>query len=135
MGDYCPAIAYTERAQQKKSGSTDFFVGILFFYMEKAAISRSLPREDQIRKSCLPILEAIVAVNGTICAGFERNLAFFSAVCAYSIKHGAVAATCVFFASLTASFATLGLVCEALFSIEFLFTGGENEFLSAIFAD
>ena len=38
-------------------------------------------------------------------------------------------------ASLTASLAAGGLVLEALLGVEFLFTGSENKFIAAVFAN
>ena len=44
-------------------------------------------------------------------------------------------ATSVVLASVTACLAALGLVLEATLSVEFLLTGGENEFVAALFAN
>ena len=82
--------------------------------------------------------EAIAAVDRTVCTGLERNFAGTAAGSAYSVKHLALAALAVVgstFAGITAGFAALRLIGEALFSKKLLLVGGEGEFLSAIFAD
>ena len=89
----------------------------------------------------MPLLfsETIAAINGTITAGFEGDLAGLAAFSAYSIIHLAgaavVSARVVALAGVTASFAALGLVGETFFCVKFLFAGSESEFVSAIFAD
>ena len=68
--------------------------------------------------------------------GLEGNLARLAAGSANSVIHltfGAFSARGL--ASLTARLTTLRLVGEAFFSIKFLFTCSEGEFLSAILAD
>jgi hypothetical protein len=77
--------------------------------------------------------EAIAAVNRAIFSGLEGNLAFCTAVCANCIIEG-LSASGSSLACVTASFASLGLILEALFCIEFLLTGGEHKLVAAIFA-
>jgi hypothetical protein len=82
------------------------------------------------------VLEALAAVDGTIVVGLEGNLALLATVSAYSVEHlasGSLATACL--ARLTALTASLGLIGEALLSVEFLLAGRENELLSAILAD
>ena len=88
------------------------------------------------RKGLLALLssEALAAVNGTILAGLEGNLASLAAGSADSVKHLAGSAA-TGLAGIAAGFAALGLVFEALFCIELLLTGGEHEFVAAFFAD
>ena len=83
----------------------------------------------------LSILKAFAAVNRAVITRLERNLASLSALRAYCIIHLACLNAVCCFASIAARFATLRLICEALFSIKFLLTGSKGEFLSAIFAD
>jgi hypothetical protein len=77
--------------------------------------------------------EAIAAVYRFAFGGLERNFAFLAAFCANCGEVLSLSLACVL-SCISASFASLGFVLEALFCIEFLFTGGENEFVSAIFA-
>jgi hypothetical protein len=83
----------------------------------------------------LSILEAFAAVDRTVIAGLEGNLAGLSTACAYCIIHLACLSAVCCFASIAARFATLRLVGKALLSIKFLLTGSEGEFLSTILAD
>ena len=78
--------------------------------------------------------EALAAENGTIGLGLEGHLGLAAAAGAGSGKE-LTGTTGGVLASVTASLAALGLVLEAALSIEFLFTGGENEFLAALFAN
>ena len=78
--------------------------------------------------------EALAAVHGTVSLGLEGNLCLAAAACAGSSEKF-TGATCVVLASVTASLAALGLILEAALSIEFLLTGGEGEFLAALFAN
>jgi hypothetical protein len=85
----------------------------------------------------LAVAEAVAAVDGTVVAGLEGDLAGLAALSADSFEHlagGRVGAGHTL-AGITAGLATLGLVGEAFLSVELLLTGGENEFLSAILAD
>jgi hypothetical protein len=84
----------------------------------------------------LLVAEAIAAIDRTVIMGFKGNLACLTASGANGVIHltfGAFATSVL--ASLTAGLTTLGFVGETLFSIKFLLTGGESEFLSAILAD
>lgn len=84
--------------------------------------------------------ETIAAVNGAVIAGLERNLAGFAAIGANGVVHLTVTATATTgagspLAGVTARFAALGLIVEALLSKELLLSGCESELLSAILAD
>lgn len=71
------------------------------------------------RVGCELFTEAIAAVDRTVCTGLERNFAGTAAGSAYSVKHLALAALAVVgstFAGITAGFAALRLIGEALFS-------------------
>jgi len=83
------------------------------------------------------LAEAIRAVDRTVRAGLEGNLAGFAAACANCIVHLTVAAATgrALLAGGTAILAALGFIRETLFRVEFLLAGGEGEALSAIFAD
>ena len=76
--------------------------------------------------------ETIAAVYRAIFSGLEGNLAFCTAFCANCIIEG-LCASGSSLACVAASFASLGLILEALFSIEFLLTGGEHKFITAVF--
>ena len=78
--------------------------------------------------------EALAAEHGTVGLGLEGNLCLTAATGAGSGKEFTGAASSVL-ASVTASLAALGLVLEAALSVEFLLTGGENEFIAALFAN
>jgi hypothetical protein len=77
--------------------------------------------------------KAFAAVNRTVLTGLERNLGFATASSTSSGEPLSFAAGGVF-ASIPAGFATLGFIYETFFSVEFLFSGGEYEFISAFFA-
>jgi hypothetical protein len=83
------------------------------------------------------IAETIAAIDGTVVAGLEGNLARFAAFRADGVIHLtlAVSAAGVLLAGIPACLAALGFIGEAFFSVEFLFAGGESEFLTAVFAD
>ena len=100
---------------------------------------RAMPAESGRKTACLPesaslSLEAGVTVNRTILLGLERNLCCGTALGANSVKHLSGSALSVLLC-LTAAAAAAGLILQTLFCIEFLLTGGENEFCSAIFAN
>ena len=78
--------------------------------------------------------EALAAVNRTIGLGLEGNLCLAAACCTCSCKELTGAAGGVL-ASVAAGLAALGLILEAALCVEFLLTGGENEFLAALFAN
>jgi hypothetical protein len=83
----------------------------------------------------LLLAEAVAAVNGTIVAGLERNLAFASAFSAHSIIHlSCTAASAGNLAGVAALFAALRLIRESFFGEKLLFTGGKHEFAATVFA-
>jgi hypothetical protein len=69
-------------------------------------------------------MKGILVRSTALCAHRVIHFARAIGICASSRLAGAAA-----------GLATAGLVLEALLSIEFLFTGGENEFRAAVFAD
>ena len=83
--------------------------------------------------------EALTAVDRTVSAGLEGNLSGTAAAIADHVIHLTLAAvavaTVLLTAGGTAGRAAAGLILEALFCIEFLFTCGESEFLAAILAN
>ena len=84
------------------------------------------------------LAEAVAAINRTVGTGLEGNFAGLAAACADRVIHLTVAAATTGRALLaggTAILATLGLIGETLFRVEFLLAGGEGEAGSAIFAD
>ena len=78
--------------------------------------------------------EALAAVNGTIGLGLEGNLCLTAATGASSGEE-LTGATGAVLAGITAGLAALGLVLEAALCVELLLTGGENEFVAALFAN
>ena len=78
--------------------------------------------------------EALAAVNRTVLSGLEGNLSFGSAGSAGSGEHFLLRSGFVF-TGIAALFASLGLVYEASFSVEFLLAGCENKFGSAFLAN
>ena len=103
-------------------------------------------KQDRLTRSCFLFVqlqqlavsahlsEALAAENGTIGLGLEGNLSLAAATCAGSGEELTGTAGSVL-ASVTASLAALGLVLEAALCVEFLLTGGENEFVAALFAN
>ena len=84
----------------------------------------------------LSISETVAAVNRTVGAGLEGNLALLAALGANGVKHLTLAALAGSVLSChTAISAALGLVGETFFSVKLLLSGSESEFLSAILAD
>ena len=77
--------------------------------------------------------EALAAVYWAIFSWSERNFCFFAAASANSSEHFSVSFF-VSFASVSACLASLWLVLEAFFCVEFLLTSGENELSSTLFA-
>jgi len=77
--------------------------------------------------------EALAAVHGAVGLGLKGDLRLTSAggTGGGEILTGATGGS---LAGIAAGFAALGLILEAAFSIELLFTGGEHEFLAALFA-
>ena len=79
--------------------------------------------------------EALAAVNRAIFTGSEGNAGFLAAGSADSGEHLSLGlGSAAVLAGVTAVSASLGLVLKASFSVELLLTGGENEFLAAVFA-
>ena len=76
---------------------------------------------------------ASAAVHSLTLSRIEGHLASCAAVCAYGVEHlsGSLGAV---LSCIAASLASLGLVLEALLSIELLLTCGEHEIRAAIFA-
>ena len=84
----------------------------------------------------LSISETVAAVNGTVGARLEGNLALLAALGANGVKHLTLAALAGSVLSChTAISAALGLVGETFFSVKLLLSGSESEFLSAFLAD
>ena len=77
--------------------------------------------------------EAFAAVDRSVARGLERDLARLAAFRANGVEHLSGFAAGVL-SLVTAGFASLGLVLEALLRVEFLFTGGEDEFVAAFLA-
>ena len=78
--------------------------------------------------------EALAAENGTVGLGLEGNLGLAAATGTGSGEE-LTGATSGVLASVTASLAALGLILETALCVEFLLTGGENEFVAALFAN
>jgi hypothetical protein len=82
------------------------------------------------------LAEALAAVDRTVIARLEGNLAGLAALSTNCIIHLTGAAiTAAASACHTACLAALGLIGKAFFCIKFLLTSSKGEFLSAIFAD
>jgi hypothetical protein len=77
---------------------------------------------------------ALAAVDGTISLGLKGNSGFATATGADTGEE-LTGTTGSILASVTAGLAALGLVLEATLCVEFLLTGGENEFVAAHFAN
>ena len=77
--------------------------------------------------------EAFAAVNRSVARGLEGDLARLAAFSANGVEHLSGFAARIL-SLVTARLASLGLVLEALLRVEFLFTGGENEFVAAFLA-
>ena len=105
--------------------------------MEKTNPFRKAERGNSKLYYCLLLLLhsciAVAAVYGSVAVGLEGNLSFFTAVSACGGEEFSCG-LCSVLSCIAAGFASLGLVLEAFFCIEFLFTGCENEFVTAIFA-
>ena len=80
--------------------------------------------------------EAFAAVDGTIFLRLEGNLGRTAALSTDRVIHHTRSAgsRAIRLAGLTAGLTAGGLVLEALFGVEFLFPGGEHEFLATVFA-
>jgi len=83
--------------------------------------------------SCLHCCKAFAAVNRSVAVGLEGNLGGLSTVSAHSFKHLSGCFTCIL-ASIAASLASLRLILETLFSVEFLFACSEDKIFATIFA-
>ena len=73
------------------------------------------------------------AVHRSVVAGLEGDFRLAAALCADAGEQLSLALSAVFLGG-AALFAELRLVLEALFSVEFLLTGGEHELVAALFA-
>ena len=83
---------------------------------------------------CLHLSEALAAEYGTVGLGLKGNLGLAAAACAGSgVEFTGTAGSVL--AGVTAGLAALGLVLEAALCVEFLLTGGENEFVATLFAN
>ena len=78
--------------------------------------------------------EALAAVNGAIGLGLEGNLGFAAATGTGSSEE-LTGTTGIVLTGITAGLAALGLILETALCVEFLLTGGENEFVAALFAN
>ena len=76
---------------------------------------------------------AFAAVNRSVVGGLEGNTSFLAALVTSGGEEFLLGLASVL-ALIAACLASLGLVLEALFCIEFLFTGSENEIVSAVLA-
>ena len=76
---------------------------------------------------------ALAAVNRSVVGRLERNFRFLAALSASRGEELFLGLSGVL-SGIAARLAALRLVLETALSVEFLLTGGENEFLSAIFA-
>ena len=107
-----------------------------FYGSKKAAPplrERLLFRTNQLQSVLLHLSEALAAVDRTVLARLEGNLAGLAAAGAGSVEHLALAAGRVL-AGITAGLAALGLVLETTAGVELLLAGGPNELLAAILA-
>jgi hypothetical protein len=77
---------------------------------------------------------ALAAEDGAVSLGLERNSGFATAT-GTDTGEELTGTTGSILASVTAGLAALGLVLEATLCVEFLLTGGENEFVAAHFAN
>ena len=80
--------------------------------------------------------EAFAAIDGAIFPRLEGHLRLGAAIGAYGVVHFPRAVVVVprSLVSLTAFTAAGGLILEALFGVEFLFTGSEYEFIATVTA-
>ena len=99
-------------------------------------ISAGYPALNVVGKLALAahLSEALAAEHRTVGLRLEGNLCLAAATGASSSEE-LTGATGAVLASVTASLAALGLVLEAALCVEFLLTGGENEFVAALFAN
>ena len=84
---------------------------------------------------CSSLGEAVTAVHRAVVLRFKRNFRFFATTCTDDLVHLALLATFAAAAALVTTItAASRFVLEALLSVEFLFTSGEDEFLATFFA-
>ena len=76
---------------------------------------------------------AVAAINRSVVAGLEGNLSFLAATCASGGEKFSCGLAGVLLSG-TAGFASQGFVLKTFFCVEFLFTCGEYEFVTAILA-
>jgi len=76
---------------------------------------------------------ALAAVYGSVVGRLERNLCFLTALCANGREKLLLRSGCVL-SCVSASLASLRLVLESSFSVEFLFASRECEFSAAFLA-
>ena len=94
---------------------------------------RLLFRTNQLQSVLLHLSEALAAVDRTVLARLEGNLAGLAAAGADSVEHLALT-TGRILAGIAAGLAALGLVLETTAGVELLLAGGPNELLAAILA-
>ena len=97
---------------------------------------KRVPGETRLGSGLLT--EAVAAVDRTIVARFEGNLAGLATLRADRVEHGpsaAAVAGILLLARGSAILAALRFVGKTFFGEEFLLAGSEGEILSAIFAD
>ena len=85
--------------------------------------------------SAASVCKALAAVDRTVTAGLEGNLALCTALGANGIIHDALGTGRHSLAGSTTGSAALGLVLKSALCIEFLLAGREHEFLATIFAN
>lgn len=99
---------------------------------------KKAPRRVLIRLLSSLAIKAFTAINRTIILWLKRNFAIVSASCANCTIHLSVSAvrsaTGAVFASNTARFASLWLICKSFFSEKLLFRNGKNKFCATVFA-
>ena len=83
---------------------------------------------------CAHLSEALAAVHRAVRLGLEGNLCLAAATGAGSSEE-LTGATGACLTGIAAGLAALGLILEAALCVEFLLTGGENEFVAALFAN
>jgi hypothetical protein len=82
------------------------------------------------------LCKAFAAIDGLVGLGLKGDLSGTAALCADGVEHYALTAVVAGgLAVVPACFAAGGFVPEALFGVELLLTGGENEFGAAILAN
>jgi hypothetical protein len=110
---------------------------ISMFFLRKRKIGANDRPNQLICKSGLLLShlgKALAAVYGAVCLGLEGNPCLFSAVCTNSREILSGSAGSIL-ASISASFATLGLILESALCVELLLTCSKNELFTAFFAN